>query len=73
MSVKIPTYITTEDVLINLDKTLPAGSFVKPIDTRYLPRHILERHASSWRDSEMMYVYCHYGIIRIDKFKVREA
>jgi hypothetical protein len=65
---KTPLYITIEDHEVYLGggdiKTLPQGSFVKPIKFEYLPKHIKDRDNPSWFDPERyVYVYCHYGIV----------
>ncbi len=60
----LPTYITNEDFPIAQNKVLPVGSFVKPIDEYWLPKHIKDKPEHIWinRDKEI-YCYCHFGIV----------
>lgn len=78
MSLPTPNYVTIEEHRlyfgIQSDKTMPAGSFVRPIDDRYLPEHIKQAREYQWYDPEReVFVYSHYGIVCIPKAKIRRT
>lgn len=75
---KTPNYVTTEDCKLDQGKfsakILPVGTFVRPINNEYLPRHIKESDMYFWiKTGEYVYVYCSYGIVLIPKDIVREV
>jgi len=76
---KTPNFVTSEDfkfLVDNMwnDKTLPAGTFVRPIDSHYLPSHVTDHIANKFHDKDRdEFVYCHYGIISIPKRIIREV
>lgn len=74
---KMPDYRTIEDCVLKGDffsdsKTLPAGSYVKPIDWYWLPAHIKEQYKHYDRHT-MLICYTRYGIFPIPKAIVEEA
>lgn len=75
---KTPDYILTEDFNHYMgphdSRKLPAGSFVRPIEFRWLPKHIQESPDGIWNKfhSDKIYCYTHYGIILIPKNILRE-
>jgi hypothetical protein len=75
--VPTPNYVLTEEVkcLNGAEwRSLPAGSFVRPILLRYLPQHILDAPGHTWFDpSVSVYCFTRYGIIPVEKNKIREA
>ena len=74
MTVRVPDYVLIEAVQITLDMTLEAGTFVKPILPRYLPKHCLEDKRWSYIDKDKStWCYTYYGIIPIPTDKIREA
>jgi len=53
--------------------TLPAGSFVKPIQDVYLPKHVKESLDYKYHDPRKdIFCYCRYGIIPVPKKIIRE-
>lgn len=51
---------------------LPQGAFVRPIDERYVPKHILE-DTTRLRSNDEVFCYTRYGIIPILKSMIREV
>lgn len=72
--IKTPNYVLQEDHSFNQGtqdvRTLPAGTFVRPIEFRYLPRHITDKNQEYERS---VYCYTRYGIISIPRHKIREV
>lgn len=73
-----PDYVVDENVVFtnfNGDTlTLPAGSFVKPIDFYYIPAHI--KITFDWRvfnKDTHIFCYTRFGIIPIEKKKIRRT
>lgn len=53
-------------------KTLPTGSFVRPIELKYVPQHVLEKYDAT--DTKYhVFAYTHYGIIPIPRTQIDEA
>lgn len=79
MGIKVADWITTEELQDRADmhniKTLPSGSFVKPISESYLPQHIKDSGDFKWWFNRQYDVYCYtsLGIIRIQKAKLRQV
>lgn len=75
---KTPDYVLNEEVkimdsLLN-EKVLPAGSFVKPIEPYYLPKHIKDQTSFHWFDPRTeAYCYTFYGIVMIPLRSIRRA
>ncbi len=71
-----PDYVLTAPHAVpgSHDLTLPAGAFVRPIATCYVPKHVLEdtRWQSFWLEG-MLFCYTRYGILPIPKAIVRPA
>lgn len=55
-------------------KILPIGTFVKPIERHYLPKHVLEDYRWRYETNDERYVFCYtqHGIVPILKEKVRQ-
>lgn len=75
---KVTEYITTADYKFSKDifdeRTLPQGSFVKPIHPNHLPVHIKDSEMYKWMNIETeIIVYTHFGIMVIAKDIVREV
>jgi hypothetical protein len=75
---RVPDFITTEDVKVSPgsadSKTLPSGAFVKPIHPYYLPKHIKESEVYQYCDHSIYaFAYSHFGIIMIEKTKIRQV
>ena len=70
---KIADYMVTEDWNIWIDynksMTVHKGWFVKPIELRYLPKHIKDN--DSWKRymdaSEYVFCYCSIGILPLPR------
>lgn len=76
---RLPEYITVEDTNVTSSsiegKVLPAGSFVQPISKEYLPAHVKSSmfYTLQYEYEEFMFVYCHWGIVRIKRAAVRKV
>ena len=74
MSIPTPNYVLTEAVSIrggpNGSYTLPARSFVRPIDPRWVPQHVIEKYPYFNKELEC-FVYCKYGIIVVRTNQLR--
>jgi len=67
---KTPDYILVAEysyVNDNLDHLiLPGGSFVRPIQESYVPKHVKDRKINAWFNSAIeVYCYTRQGIISI--------
>lgn len=76
MSIRTPNYVTDCDVTVSTNRTgatkiLPTGSFVRPISREYLPKHVLDKYKDCLSDY-YIFVFCHWGIIPVSKYYVRE-
>lgn len=78
MPPRVPDYVITEDYSFTFDrtdtKTLPAGSFVKPIELVYVPKHVVEQ--DRWRGfnkAKDVFCYTRLGIVSIPRKIIREA
>lgn len=73
---RLPEYVLTEDHSFGPyqdSKVLKVGSFVKPIDLYYVPKHCFNSRASMYYDSKRdVFCYTSFGIIPIPKTKIRE-
>lgn len=51
---------------------IPAGTFVNPIDMRWVPKHVIDDTRWRWFNKDKhVYVYCYLGIVPVDKDKIR--
>lgn len=72
---RAPHYGITEEYPISVNaqtrKVLPAGSFVRPINIEYVPKHILKENPDL---NQKIWVFCytHYGIVPIPREIVEE-
>lgn len=74
---KVPEYVLSEDHRIVMpigheDITIPAGTFVKPIDKYYVPAHIRNERPGIYIAPWEVFCYSRYGIYPIPKSKIRE-
>lgn len=82
---KTPNYVLIEDVQVNLGvasggwnmpadyKVLPAGSFVRPINYDYVPKHVLEDPKwKNFNSEKEIFCYTKLGFIAIEKKMLRE-
>lgn len=71
---RVPEYVITKAVHFGQEASLPEGSFVKPIEACYLPKHITDSDAFRYVNlKDNVYVYCHYGIIPIPRSILRQV
>lgn len=55
-------------------KTLPAGTFVRPIDLSYIPEHILEdKRWIPHNNLKDVFCYTKYGILPIPRIYISET
>lgn len=55
-------------------RTLPEGSFVRPIIPAYVPKHVLEEPRNRGFDPKTeLFIFCRFGIIIVPKHIVRET
>lgn len=79
MSIKTSNYCLTEAYNVpnggGYDtRTLPQGAFVSPVDTRWVPKHVLESEQHRWFDPQTeTFAYSRYGFVRIPKKILRET
>lgn len=73
---RTPNYRLKEEVVISIDKydsrVLPSGSFVRPIDLRYVPEHVIERNKGFNKDYHV-FVYCRWGVFPVPKSALVES
>lgn len=54
-------------------KTIPAGSYVRPIKLEYLPNHVLEDHRWRYTNKDThIFCYTRFGIVPIPKTHLRD-
>lgn len=55
-------------------KVLKAGAFVRPIEQRYVPKHVLEDERWRWFSPKLeVFVYTSQGIVVVPKNIIREV
>lgn len=76
MSIKTPNYVLVSELIVSIDfrssKVLPEGSFVRPIDPRWIPKHIAEMYPGFDKVNQV-FAYTHYGIVVIPKTLMRQT
>ncbi len=78
MSVRTPNYALTEEhSVFRKNRTdpivLPAGSFVRPLELCYVPKHVLEDPQWRYFDKEIeVFVFTKFGIVAVPKRLVKE-
>ena len=78
MNVKTPNYALTEAYSCTSNnggdyKVLDAGTFVRPIELRYVPKHVVEDHR--WRyfnPAEQIFCFTSIGIVPIPRDRIQE-
>lgn len=75
MSVPTPNWILNEEHSMHYGsydtKTLPEGTFARPLALEYVPQYVKELPINKHFDEEReVYCYTSIGIIRIPKFKL---
>lgn len=55
-------------------RTLPAGTFVRPLELHYVPKHCISNPENKWFNSETeVFCYTRYGIVVIRKDNIKEV
>jgi hypothetical protein len=78
MTIKTPNYCLTEDCHIPSNdrgdgKVLEAGTWVRPIDPYYIPKHVKEDDRWPFFDENtQIFCYTRYGIVPLPKRILRE-
>lgn len=81
MSVRTPNYRLIQDHTVSSGsglmgadyKTLPAGSYVRPIELSYVPPHVKEDSRWKYFNKELeVFAYTKFGIIPIPKYILRD-
>lgn len=77
MSLPTPNYVLINDVSLygdrGRDKSLKAGSFVRPIELVYIPQHILEDASNKHFDKDIeTFCYTRFGIFAIKNSNMRK-
>jgi hypothetical protein len=74
---RTPDYRTTEDFNLGTGmdpKILPAGSFVRPVDLKWVPKHLVESPDHRFFNEEReVFAYCRFGFIVIPKRLLRKT
>jgi len=71
-----PNYALIQDVMCENGgadpKRLPAGSYVRPIEFKYVPKHITSQHRF-FDEETSVFCYTRYGIIPIARNLLRQT
>lgn len=75
---KTPNYVLTQDFVaifgVQDQKILPAGSFVKPVEFTYVPKHVIEGpYGKSFNKRTDVFCYTRIGFISIPRAWIREV
>jgi hypothetical protein len=78
MSERTPNFVTNEPIDINYGKydtkVIPVGSFVRPIEYQYVPKHILDDKRWERFDKETeIFVFTRYGFVPVKRTSIRET
>jgi hypothetical protein len=70
-----PNFAVKEEVKISMGLydhiTLEAGTFVRPIELKYIPKHVIEdKRWSHFNNEKEVFCYTPKGILPIDRTKV---
>lgn len=75
MSVKTANYMLKESVIIHYgphdQKVIPAGSFVSPVELKYVPKHVIAQYPSWAMGKDDVYIYTKFGFTYCNKNKLR--
>lgn len=73
-----PNWILTEEQIFREyphdERVLPKGMFVRPVDIKYVPKHVLED--PRWKfmhPPTEVFIYCRYGFFVVPKDKIRKV
>ena len=70
---RTPDFVLNEDFFFgpsNDQKVIPAGSFVRPIEFKYVPKETISR-AGFFSKADSQFCYTRYGILIIPKILIR--
>lgn len=78
MSLATPNYVTCEDIMFMVGptdvKTLPAGTFVRPVHPTYVPEHVKKDfRCLHFSEETHEYYYTPMGFLVLRKDKVRKV
>lgn len=73
-----PNYMTTEDIRLVADWQdefiIPAGTFVKPVDLVYVPKHVVDsKYNMHYNKDEDQFCYSSYGMHIIPNKFIRKV
>lgn len=73
---KVEDIVTKQEFSLHISvwdvKIIPAGTFVKPIELRYLPKHVVDDPRWNEYDVEIsVFCYTSYGIIPLPRSLLR--
>jgi hypothetical protein len=55
-------------------RTISAGSFVRPVEHCYVPKHVLEdKRWNHYNSEKHIFIYHRYGFVMVPKDSVRET
>ncbi len=74
---RTPNFVLNKSVTLYYgpqdERVLPSGTFVRPVQTCYLPKHVLEHPMWKWFNPDHeVFVYTRYGILAVRKDNVVE-
>jgi hypothetical protein len=73
---KTPNYCLASAYTIHLgladSRVLPAGSYISPVQNKYLPRHVLDNPVWEIYGPEYVFCYTKYGFVPIPQNLIRE-
>lgn len=76
MSIKTTNYVLNQDLLLNIGRTLetvPAGTFCKPVELCYVPKHVIQDERWDYIDPQTtVFCYTRVGFIPVPRSYLRE-
>lgn len=78
MSISTPNYVLTEDLTLyttsQKSTVLPVGSFVRPIELCYVPKHVLDSTMGrTFSKLTQVFCYTYFGIVPINWNLIRKV
>lgn len=77
MSIPTPNYVLSVEVILRYSshdsKILAAGTFARPVELQYVPKHVIEDKRWAGFDKELdVFVYTSLGFIAVHKKNLRK-
>ncbi len=76
VSPRTPNWRVVEDIQVSIGrheyKTIPAESYVRPIELGYVPQHVIDKWPG-FDKANQKFVYCKLGIVPVPINLLREA